>query len=275
VSSDGVDVIVSSEPAKRWCLFTSAGDRNAVRLWTDGASGRRWDLVVAYYGDDDREYAELSRLASRAFRSKGSKFGNLKKLVTQNPSFLDRYSYVWVCDDDIRIARDQIDELFAISEFFEFWVAQPSFDPQGKISHAITRHAGPDCDFRIVNFVEMNVPLFRRDKLGEFLDVYDGSLAGWGIDYWYMNLFNANEAGRFAVIDRVQVVNPHDVEKGGREIDRLQTVAERQAAWARVRAKNGLVEFPGRVFARCKIASDQNEGPPPNSDCNPPSGGGT
>ena len=103
-------------------------------------------LVVAYYGDNNREFSEISKVSSHAFRTKGGKFQNLKKLVEQNPQFFDQYSHVWVCDDDIRMSAAQIDEAFAISEFFEFWVAQPALLPEGKISHPVTRYAGPQWD---------------------------------------------------------------------------------------------------------------------------------
>ena len=37
------------------------------------------------------------------------------------------------------------------------------------------------------------MPTFQRDKLMEFLAAYDGSLTGWGIDWWYGNFFKADE----------------------------------------------------------------------------------
>ena len=259
------------EQQKRWCIFTSAGDHNAIRLWLQGDVPRRWDLIVAYYGDNDHEFAELNKISSNAFRAKGGKFQILKKLMVQSPRCLDQYSHVWVCDDDIRMSVAQINEAFAIAEFFKFWVAQPSFLQEGKISHPITRYAGPQRDYRIVNFIEMNVPIFSRVKLIEFLRAYDGSLIGWGIDYWYLNLFGANKLGRitnlfrknamgrFAIIDKVTVINPLDEDKGGREIDRLQSLPLRLAAWREAKAKYGLVEIQPKVFANCKISSRKGE----------------
>jgi chitin disaccharide deacetylase len=262
---------MSTKKPERWCLFTSAGDNNAIRLWLEGATPRQWDLITAYYGDNEQEFSEISKLSSYAFRGKGGKFQILKNFVVQNPRCFDQYSYVWVCDDDIRMSAAQIEEAFAITELSEFWVAQPAFLPEGKNWHPITVYAGPQCDYRVVNFVELGAPIFRRDKLTEFLAVYDGTLTGHGIDFWYLNFFRAhelgrfqnffrpNELGRFAVIDKVQVTNPHDVAKGGREIDRLQPEPLRQAAWIEARAKYGLVEFPLKVFASRKITFDRNQ----------------
>jgi len=261
-------------PHQRWCIFTSAGDNNAIRLWLKGKSPRRWDLIVAYYGNDIDEFSKICKMSTYAFRAKGGKCQNLKKLVIQKPQVLDQYTHVWVCDDDIQMSAEQIDEAFAIAEFYKFWIAQPAFLPEGKNGLSINVYNGPEYDYRIVNFIEEGVPIFRRDKLTEFLKVYDGSLTGWGIDSWYINLFRshawdrfvslfkADKFGRFAIIDRVQILNPYDEVKGGREIDRLQPAVLREANWMRTKAKYGLAEIRPKVFASCKISSHCNAGIP-------------
>src|SRR5690349_12023035 len=155
----------SPSQRRRWCIFTSAGDNNAIRRWLTGNNPRQWDLVVAYYGDDSDAFSEIAQASSHAFRTKGGKYQILKAFVQQNPQFFDRYSYVWVCDDDIQMSAGQINEAFAIAEFYNFWIAQPAFLPEGKYSYPITLYAGPRFDYRIVNFIENGVAIFRRDKL--------------------------------------------------------------------------------------------------------------
>lgn len=254
---------MATEQPRRWCLFTSAGDHNSIRLWLDAKEPRRWDSVIAYYGDSDREFAALAKSASHAFREKGAKFQNLKKLIAREPDFFDRYSHVFVCDDDIQMSSAQIDEAFAITETYGFWVAQPAFRPEGRISYWINCCAAPQWDYRMVTYVEVTAPIFRRDKLMEFLAVYDGVLVGWGVDFWYANFFQANEFGRFAVIDKVAVINTRDEDKGAREIDRLQSTPARRAAWEAVRLRLGLVEYPHRVLSYGKIARAETGMPRP------------
>jgi hypothetical protein len=236
----------------RWCIYTSAGDRNNVAQWLSGGGQRRWDLIASYYGDTEARFAELSQRSVFCERAKGSKFQNLKRLVTARPGIFDRYSHVWVLDDDIGVTQPGIDEAFAISAANGFWVAQPVFAPEGKNSHPITiaTASRPGCDFRLVNFVEVGVPIFRRDKLMEFLAVYDGKLAGAGVDSWYAHVLDANVPGHFAIIDRVRIVNPYDEWKGGSEMNRHSTPAERLAAWNETRARVGWYEFPKREFDR-------------------------
>jgi hypothetical protein len=74
----------------------------------------------------------------------------------------------------------------------------------------------------------------------------------------FAGLFRANELGRFAVIDKVQVINPHDKDKGGREIDRLMSYPQREALWIEAKTKYGLIEIVPRLYANCKIASHSN-----------------
>jgi len=259
----------------RWSIFTSAGDNNSIRMWFEGGVSRRWDLIVAYYGDNEREFAELSRVSNYAFRTKGGKFPNLKKFVAQQRGFFERYSYIWVCDDDMRMSVAQINEAFAITERLGFWIAQPAFHPKGNNYHTINVYGGSQCDYRTVNYIENSVPIFRQDKLAEFLAIYDGSLPAEGIDFWYMNVFGANklrrwnlfaslirpsELGRFAVIDKVQVINPHTKEKkGGREIERLQPWSLQKVAWDEAMKKYGFVEFPHRTFV-CRKIGDYKAG---------------
>ena len=89
----------------------------------------------------------------------------------------------------------------------------------------------------------MACPLFRRDKLDEFMDVYEPELVGYGEDWWFLHTMGVDLANRLAIVDEIPCVNPHDRSKGGqREIDRLRSDAERKEAWERMKARHGLDE---------------------------------
>lgn len=208
------------------CIFTSAGNKNNIAEWLSG-SDRSWDLISVFYGDDVSVQEQVKKNSDIFFARKGGKFQNLFSLYTDFPSILDQYDRVWVIDDDIKISPSQIETMFKISEDWDFWVCQPSFNSTGKVSHAVTQHQ-PTSFLRIVDFVEVNCPLFRKDKLIRFLSEYDGSLVGWGIDYWYGHVLESKKRNHFAVIDVVSVINPLDESKGGaREIDILQPQQQR------------------------------------------------
>jgi hypothetical protein len=240
---------------RRYCIFVSAGDRHAIDSWLGERPARSWDLIVAYYGESDSEFARLAAIATRACRTKGGKFQNLQRVLSLAPEILDRYDYVWVCDDDMGIRPDQIEAMFRIAEQFEFWVCQPALSPLGRVSHQLTlaRRTAP---IRVVNFVEENFPLFRRDKLLKFMAEFDGSLTGYGIDWWFCNVLGSAETARFAIIDTVQVTNPHHRHKpgGDREIDRLQPTPERKGGWEALRDRKGLKEYRHRTLWYCLLA---------------------
>lgn len=222
---------------RRFLVFTSAGDRNAVRRWL--APERDFDLWVAYYGE--REDA-LQADADYYLRRAGSKFQNLHYCFQRWPELLERYEAIMVLDDDIRISPEKLDRLFALRRQYDLWALQPAFSLWGKVSHRITR-VRRECKLRFVNFIEMACPLFRTDKLFEFLRVYDPALVGWGCDWWFLHTLGPELRERVAVVDVVVCLNPPDWWKRGgyREIDRLQSRPQRMATWERIRDRQGII----------------------------------
>jgi hypothetical protein len=252
------------------CVFTSAGDNHNVHSWVSGLKNPKWDLVTAFYGDSDEKYDEIRKISKMSFRVKGSKFQNLKKIYDRQPALLQQYSFIWISDDDLILDPADIDRLFSYAENYDFWICQPAFSGKGRISHPVTAWAGEQSSVRIVNFVEVTCPLFRKDKLDEFMRVYDGDLIGWGIDWWFCNYFDANRMRKHAVIDEVVVLNPHEFQRnsGEREILKLQSDAMREARWMDLANNLGLSQYhpttlawiseeqPRSPYADLSLASD-------------------
>lgn len=241
------------EQKRRRCVFTSAGDRNNVASWVAGLEHRDWDLVVAFYGDDDQKYEELRKISKASFRIKGGKFPNLKTLHSRYPALFTHYEFVWVTDDDLIIDPPDIDRLFKLAARYDFWVSQPAFSHKGQIAHPVTAWDGNGSNARIVSFVEVTCPLFRADKLWDFFEIYDGELVGWGTDWWFCNFFQSMVNFKLAVIDEVVVTNPF--RKGGvREIHKLQSDEMRVAKWKEVARSFHLSEYPEVTLARITAA---------------------
>lgn len=221
---------------RRYLVFTSAGDRNAVASWL--GPSREFDLMVVWYGQGE---GAVEDLADYYLRRPGSKFQNLHYCFRRWPELLERYEAVMLMDDDVLIPTRKINSVFSIRKQYDFWALQPAFSPMGKLSHRITR-VRRECELRCVDFIEMTCPLFRTDKLCDFLRVYDPQLVGWGCDWWYMFTMGPDLRGRVAIIDSVVCINPHDSWKpgGGREIDRLQSMERRKATWERIRDERGI-----------------------------------
>jgi hypothetical protein len=242
----------SASPAqtRRRCVFTSAGDRNVVAGWLPPDGARDFDLFVAFYGEDEARFAELSHLADRVWRIKGGKAQNLRALVLSGELDLSPYTHVWLPDDDLLLAPADIPRLFDLAEHFGFAVCQPAFDPLGKVSWPITAVAENRDQARLTDFVEMTCPLFRREELERFLAVFDGSLSGEGLDLWYGHVLGADIPGRFGIIDAITVFNPHPRQRPGgfREIDTLRSRRERVAEMQAAIGRHG---FARKDSARC------------------------
>ena len=229
--------LIKADGVPRHCnlVYTSAGDRSNMHLWL--TSRQNFDLWVSYYGDSRGSYRDIADYYNEC---KGSKFQNLHYVYRNWGSILDHYEAVMVMDDDILIDGKDVSRLFDIREELDLWVLQPAFNPKGKISWDITR-VRPTARLRYTNFVEMTCPLFRKDKLDAFMAVYDPSLVGFGMDWWFLDIMGSDLEGHVAVIDEITCVNPHDRTKGrGREIDRLQSLAKRITVWEQVKTRYGI-----------------------------------
>jgi FkbM family methyltransferase len=238
----------------RCCVFSSAGDFSNVFSWVSDLKDREWDLIVAFYGSDAATFDRFRSISRAAFRLQGSKFQNLKRLYARQPGIFAPYDWVWVADDDLIVSPADIGRLFETASRYDFWVSQPAFSSRGRISHPITAWGGAGSSIRLVNFVEMTCPLFRKDKLEEFLGVYDGELVGWGIDWWYCNHLQADRYHKLAVIDEVVVTNPHDHQRAGgeREIVKLQSDQLRYERWRETAQNLHLAEYETRTLAQIR-----------------------
>jgi len=111
---------------------------------------------------------------------------------------------------------------------------------------------------RYTNFVEVTCPLFKKDKLDAFMNIFDPApLIEWGIDWWFLETLGASLGGHTAVIDAVSCINPLDSTKGGgqREIDKYANEATRIELWERFKTqhdiqseKKGYIEYSSIKF---------------------------
>ena len=231
-------------PKSKNLVYTSAGDNSNISFWLKRFDGKKahknFDLWITYYGDQENK---LKNIADFYNVRKGAKFQNLLYVYQQWKEVLDNYEAIFILDDDIIIDCNAINRLFEIREQFDLWLLQPAFDSKGKISHPITK-INPSCFLRYTNFVEVACPLFRKDKLDNFMKIFNPVLTGWGIDLWYHHVLGEHPQ-KIAIVDAIPCINPHDVTKGGqREIDRLEEKSVRISKWVEVKEKFNI-QFDG------------------------------
>lgn len=187
-------------------VIVRAGDSSLHPEWLAGAESRNWDIVVNYFGNDPEKYrtGDVVRIDS-----KGPKWPALYELIRDHAELISGYERVWLPDDDLRCACDDVNRLFEIFEREKLELAQPSLRPDSYISHMVTVH-NPRFHLRYTNFIEVMAPCFTRESLAKLLPTFNDSLSGWGLDYaWSQLLGPAGE--RVAIIDDVQVLHTRPV----------------------------------------------------------------
>lgn len=226
-------------------IFISAGDQEVFATFALEKLKRHFDICIFFYGKNIEKLQNLKKYSTIFAVGYDSKFNALKKLHEYDKRVLARYESIWVCDDDLSVTSGNINNLTTILTFFNLAVISPAHMSDGKISHLIMKPVSGKHLFRYVNFVEMTCPLFETKSLISFLDIYDYSLSGWGIDWWFLNYLSANKKPIVGICDSVIVRNPHDYEKMNslREIDKFMPRNERQAQWIKCLKKYNLSQW--------------------------------
>lgn len=240
------------EQKNKYLVFTSAGVNSNLTHWLKGE--RNFDLWVSYYGDEDNKFANE---ADYYIAKKGGKFPNFHYCYNKWREIIKGYDAVMIMDDDLIFSGSDISKLFKLQEEYNLWLLQPAFDRRGKVSFSITEvHAFTK--LRYTNFIEVTCPLFQKEKLVEFMDVYDPLLIGWGVDLWYSEIMSKQDIkhNKIAIIDEVSCINPRDKTKQNkaREIDKLQSTDIRRQVWGTIQLKNNLdLEFKDQKQQYVKI----------------------
>ncbi|MDE8348668.1 MAG: DUF707 domain-containing protein [Acidocella sp.] len=241
---------IKKRPPSRFAIFTAAGDNHNVKSWMAQAELRQFDLIIVYYGDHPETADQLKSMADVFIEDNGSKWQILKRLYGSQPRLFSAYDYILVSDDDLIWSTLDINRAFSLAKDFDLWVCQPAFDPAGKVSFTLNLAQPGAHTLRYTNYVETTCPIFHERKLAEFMQIYDGKLAGWGVDFWFMHVFGHGANFKVAVLDAVVTLNPHDATKadGLREIDKLQSATDRERDWLDTAKRYNIERRVQRTF---------------------------
>ncbi|MDD5069437.1 MAG: hypothetical protein PHV17_01815 [Candidatus Omnitrophica bacterium] len=243
-------LIKLSQSRSKNLVFVSAGDRAQFHQSDNFKKDKNFDLWITYY--DDKEKNQYIEHADFYNRRKGSKFINFHYIYQRYRNLLQGYEAIFLIDDDLGLKVSNISRLFEIRQFYDLWILQPSFDPRGKISHAVTR-SRPFSSLRYTNFIEVTCPLFKKDKLDLFMKEYNPIVEGAGLDYWYSYLIGNNHKNKLAIIDSISCINPNSKRLGiPREIDKFQDSKIREMNWRFVQEQLSL---PGKKSPKIVYSS--------------------
>lgn len=233
-----------------YLIYTSAGSASNIKQWY-ASSNKNYDIWVTNYTNTqllNKEYSDFYN------EHKGSKWQNLKAVFLKSRKLLSNYKAIMVLDDDIIISPNSLSELFNTLTKKDLWMLHPAFSRFGKISHNITKRQLFN-SLRYTNFVEVGCPVFRTDKLFDFLTVYEPEkLVSFGLDFWFSHHFGIDIQNRYAISDKYYCINPHDgFKRGGtREMNKHSSAEERILMWERFKHERGINNFEFRDYNKIK-----------------------
>jgi len=234
-------------------IFTSAGDNTQFYNYWLGEN-RNYDVWCVYYGKNDENYNMYEKVVDKIWKRKGSKFQNFHYIYNNYRDLLDNYDRFFIVDDDIIISTNDINKLFDISIQYDLWVCQPSYTIDSKVSHNITVHVSNSL-LRYTNFTEVGTTVFSKYAINKFMEYYDPILIGWGIDLFYIWVLGEDNQNKYAIIDSIQCINPHDADKviKIREHTNIENHSNEASYWEQIKFKYNIPEFTFKTYSTIKL----------------------
>lgn len=223
-------------------VFSSVGDNTKFYdRWL--GSGRKYDIWLVYYGDDEKIYKEYKKRCFMVEKHKGSKFQNLFYMYNKyRKRLLEQYERFFILDDDIIINIKQINRMFELSKQFNLKICQPSFDSTfGKVSWMHTKH-NPELKLKFTNFIEVNSPLYNKESFVKLMEKYDPKLIGWGVDYLSIWVNGIDLKKSYAIIHEIKCINPKDNYKNenNRELKKVDNYDNLEQVWLDFKKENDI-----------------------------------
>ena len=196
---------------RHFLVVARVGDSSQHFAWVCGDPSRNWDLLVNYYGKrDDFEAGSAEYFSRRGI----SKFPGASEIYAAAPFLLVSYDATIFIDDDIEVAAGDLSRLFERFVAHRLQLGQPALSANSHFSHDVTI-VNPTTIVRYTDFVEVMMPIFRREALGKCLPTFATSVSGWGLDWaWPSRIGFADR--QTGIIDEVVLrhVKPVDPENG-------------------------------------------------------------
>jgi len=149
--------------------------------------------IVTRFGHKNFEYLffvyDNSQFTDPIFRpckfiyEKGLKWNFARKYLT--PEYCKKYDYIFFWDDDIDVEGFSCENFIDIMERNNLEVGQPSLSDKSTVSHKITRANKKYRIGRYTDFVEIMIPVYKREAWSKFWKMIktDEMSSGWGWGY--------------------------------------------------------------------------------------------
>jgi len=190
-------------------VVVRAGNKSLHTRWQEiPHADRCYDLLISFFSEE--AYAAFQpEPGVEAVLIKGGKWDGLFATLAERD--LDQYDHYWLPDDDLDIAAQDVNTLFASMDRFGLRVAQPSLSPESYFSHFVFSQC-PGFTLRYTNYVEVMAPCLHRDVLKRALPLFRDTMSGYGLDYVWCR-WPESGAYRTAILDEIAMHHTRPVGK--------------------------------------------------------------
>lgn len=228
---------------KKNAIFISAGKNEDLASYVLRNHINNFDIYINLYEECENQQF-IKDNATKCFFYPTTKFIALRQIYNE---YLIDYKTIAVFDHDGVFTHGSISDLPLYIEKYNCDIVSPCQHPYGKLSWEVMRYYKGDHIFRLTNFIEMNFPVFSKSALAKYMKVYDGDLCGYGNDWWYLNILDADNRDCCIVTDKIVVFNPNNNQKKfaskNNDIDNFMPLKNRQREWKNIKQQYKLKEW--------------------------------
>ncbi|BCK75405.1 fucolectin tachylectin-4 pentraxin-1 [Acetobacter aceti NRIC 0242] len=195
---------------RRFLVLARVGEDSLHREWiADDTTPRNWDLQLNVYAKDHSLSFDGDLPTVFDY---GTKWDSIARHFKANPELLDRYDYIMLPDDDLRMKSADISRLFDIAVEHDLTMAQPAMTHDSYVSHEIVLRV-PGFRLRYSNFLESMSCCIKSSYLRTLLPMFERHFTGWGTDLIWTMLME-DPAFRAAIVDEVPMVHVRPLYSG-------------------------------------------------------------
>ncbi len=172
-------------------IYLTDRDNNANQIVTELSSSRDWNVEQIWIAlGQNKPPVELESVTCHHQAELAPKFTLLNGILNQVN--LSDYEYLMVCDDDIELPDQFLDDYLALVGRYNFAIAQPARTNDSYIDHEFVGQLH-GIKARRTRFVEIGpVFSFHKSAFSTCLPFDESSPMGWGYDLVWPHLADKN-----------------------------------------------------------------------------------
>jgi hypothetical protein len=168
---------------------------------------QNFDYALSWFGDEHPAALGMADGAAFVHLQKGAKWPGLEQTLIAHWDTIQKYSYVWLPDDDLLCVPEDVSRFFSICNDLQLDLAQPALTRDSYATHLITlQHT--EFQLRFTNFVEIMAPLLSAEMLSRVFHTLAGQISGYGLDTLWPRF---TKIGKMAIVDDTPVKHTRPV----------------------------------------------------------------